>query len=92
MTRVTVLGQEAEKIPLEYEPGRVMVALNGVDGSVIYIGETVSYLDEPSWTFRSGRNWAASICRPATAEEEIEYWRKRALNAEDALANPELDF
>ena len=92
MARVKAVGEEVEAIPIEAEPGQVMVALNAWGGqSFNFIGETIAFLDEPSWHFSNGNSWAASLCRPATPEEELQYWRGRAVEAEYNLENPDLD-
>jgi hypothetical protein len=53
----------------------------------IHVGEAVSYLGEPSYYVKKdgdtrGFHWAESITREATLEEQVEYWRKRAEDAE----------
>lgn len=50
-----------------------------------FVGVAVGYYDQPTYIIqREGREctWAASLCREATPDEAIEYWRDRALNAE----------
>ena len=86
--RVQAMGQSVEATPLQHEPGCVMVA-EYAGGGVEIIAETVGYMEGPSWIFKGGRSWAAAGCRPATPEEEIEYWKKRAVDAEYALGDLE---
>jgi len=53
---------------------------------VIKLGDCYGYLDEPSYCVKGsdGRhfNWAHTNVREATAEEQLIYWRTRAIAAE----------
>ncbi|WP_332689476.1 hypothetical protein [Devosia sp.] len=53
-----------------------------------FMGEAIGYYDQPVYMLQSNGKectWAASLCREATPEEAIEYWRNRALKAEDTM-------
>lgn len=67
-------------------PGLV-ACVSGADANeVIRVGECYAYLDEPSYCMKdaNGRHfsWAHTLVREATAEEQLEYWRNRALASE----------
>lgn len=54
---------------------------------VHFVGVASGYYDQPTYIIHSAGKecvWAASLCREATPDEAIEYWRKRALDAESA--------
>ena len=64
--------------------GTLMVAmLPGED--INFTGEVVGIADHPTLYFKiegddsCQRHWAAHLCRTATKDEQIEYWRARAL-------------
>jgi len=67
---------------------KVVVCVSASDPSQkLHVGEAVSYLGEPSYYVKKddgtrGFHWAESITREATPEEQIEYWRNLALEAE----------
>jgi len=67
---------------------KVVVCVSASDPSQkLHVGEAVSYLGEPSYYVKKdgdtcGFHWAESITREATPEEQIKYWRARALEAE----------
>lgn len=55
-----------------------------------FVGVQVSFYDCPVALIQFGADrqqsaWAAHLCRPATAEETVAYWRDRALDAEQQL-------
>lgn len=62
-----------------------MVAFYATPGhETNFVGEVVSISDEPSLAFKAEgggcqSHWLASLCRPATKDEEIDYWQARAL-------------
>jgi len=49
--------------------------------SIRCVEEVIGSTDEPVYVLTSGC-WVKSMCREATAEEEIQYWMERAKNAE----------
>lgn len=68
---------------------KVLVAFTGGDPSRMphFIGEAVSYMDRPTFQLQSGDkhiSWSADLIREPTTEELIEYWKNRALDAEEA--------
>ena len=77
--------------------GTLMVAFYATDDhKTSFIGEVVSIADQPSLTFKAEgtgcqAHWLASLCRPATKDEQIEYWKNRALAAAHALPTPQED-
>lgn len=66
----------------------VLVAFcNGSRDMAHFIGEAVAYVDQPTYTIQSGDrhvSWVAGLCREATPDEAIAYWRERAIKAEAA--------
>jgi hypothetical protein len=63
--------------------GAVVVALTA-QGDTQIIGEMISYCDAPTVGLcglinSSLVDWRADMCRPASPQEEIEYWKQRAL-------------
>lgn len=74
-------------IPLQ----TLVVAFYGSDHNAVRcIGEAVTYLGEPSYGIKLDEettvDWAASLVRPATPEEQVIYWKERALRAEGSAA------
>lgn len=64
--------------------GKLAVA-ETTDGAFCFIGEVEGRIEEPCYLIRhDGRQqaWIQRLTREATAEETIEYWKKRALRAE----------
>lgn len=63
-----------------------MVAFFGSDiGKTNFVGVCIGVADHPTILFEAEpkspcqARWAAHLCRPATKDEQIEYWKKRAL-------------
>jgi hypothetical protein len=53
-----------------------------------HVGQAIGFLPEPSVIIDTGDghvHWIASICRLATHDEEVAYWRDRAERAETAI-------
>ncbi len=78
--------------------GTLMVAFYGTDPeSINFIGECVGIADHPTVIFarepgcECTSHWAAHLCRPATKDEQIEYWKERALAVVGALPTPQED-
>lgn len=66
--------------------GTIMVAFCGTVGeeSINFVGECIGIADHPTMIFKAENggcqgHWAAHLCRPATKDEQIEYWKQRAL-------------
>jgi len=68
---------------------RLVVATYGSsEGAINFIGEVTGFLNEPSVCFKAEPGecpctWAASLCRLATPEEEIVYWKARAAKGDE---------
>lgn len=66
--------------------GKLVVRFSGVDNEEIFgLGLAYGYHDQPVYLIEEdGENvaWAAQLTRAATPDEQIEYWKRRALVAE----------
>lgn len=62
--------------------GKVVICML-TDGTPQAAGQAIGYFDGPVYNV-SGKPWLATLTRAATPEEEIDYWRKRAEQAEAA--------
>ncbi|EKT4090777.1 hypothetical protein QEG23_000247 [Stenotrophomonas maltophilia] len=65
--------------------GKLAAATYGTSGTR-FVGEVIGYQPQPTYIIQlpDGRieHWVAGLVRPASVEEEIAYWRNRALAAE----------
>lgn len=65
--------------------GKLAAATYGTAGTR-FVGEVIGYQPQPTYIFQlpdgSIEHWVADLVRPASVEEEIAYWRNRALAAE----------
>ncbi len=72
--------------------GMIVVAVDGVTGEPNFVGECFGYMGEPTYmmTKEDGTRatWAQSITRVATPDEELAYWRNRAMQAEKMRGHP----
>lgn len=63
-----------------------LVVAEYATGGTAFIGECIGYQASPSYLFDVGgerpATWLEDLCREATPEEAIAYWRDRALAAE----------
>lgn len=70
---------------MTYTPNKVYEVKTGPGGS-LGLHLAVSYCDAPTFTLEnvSGQqiHWRVDLCEEVTHEEEVEYWRERALAAE----------
>ncbi|EKT4105716.1 hypothetical protein QEG46_001692 [Stenotrophomonas maltophilia] len=68
--------------------GKLAVATYGT-GGVRFIGEVIGFQPQPTYILERPdgviEHWVAELVRPATAEEEVAYWRHRALVSEQAV-------
>lgn len=67
--------------------GKLAVA-ETADGAFCFIGEVEGRIEDPCYLICHGgrqQAWLQSLTREATAEETIEYWKQRAIEAETAL-------
>lgn len=56
-------------------------------GGVAHVGHYVGYMSHPTYVIKTPTgqvSWAEHLTRKATPQEEVEYWRARALDAEAA--------
>jgi hypothetical protein len=67
--------------------GRLVVGfdMSDPDQKIWHIGKVIGYRERPTVILDCGDqkvNWVADICRLATHDEEVAYWRSRAEAAE----------
>ncbi len=71
------------------EPLNKIVMVRTGPGTELGLHRVVAYIDRPTFSLEpvSGLqlHWVAELCREATKDEEIAYWRARAEKAERAL-------
>ena len=72
--------------------GAMVVGFDACDParSPWHIGPAIGYMAHPTVIIEtpSGQvHWSAHLCRPATVDESISYWRNRAEQAEATLAS-----
>ena len=65
----------------------IMVAFTAASPQACHdIGIVMAYVPEPTYQLinKNGESfhWHTNLCRPATMEEALDYWRSRALIAE----------
>ena len=71
--------------------GQLVVGYSGGDPSAApwHVGPMRGYAAEPTVLIEVGPghlvHWVVSLCRLATHDEEVAYWRKRAEEAEEQL-------
>ena len=73
----------------EHPTGKIVVVFGGVTKETLYTGECSGYYTGPTICIDDGSDhgivWAANLCRMATSEEATEYWKDRAMKAEEKL-------
>lgn len=71
--------------------GKLLVAFYATDRkSFNFIDEAVGYSSSPTFDFKGGGSWLAYLCREATLEEQVDYWRQRASEAEGKVERPDV--